>query len=321
MRLSLMAWVRGGERTLDDYVEQLRRAVDNGFSMVWTPQVPWGADLIALMGAALREVTEVTVGTAVVPIQSRLPMVLAQQALTLNAIGAGRFKLGIGLTHQGISEGMWGIPWDRPVRRMNDYLDGLLPLLNGQRADVDGEITTTHGQLQMKRVVAPPVYLAALGPQLLRIAGRRTAGTITWMTGPRTLAGHIVPSIRAAADEMGRSAEVIAGLSLCISDQPAAVREFAAVRMAGYGDPVLRATYGEVTSYRAMLDREGLADPVDVALIGNEAEVVERMDEIAATGVDELAASILAPSPDDAARTMEFLGRYSQRHRSPPLRH
>ena len=128
-------------------------------------------------------------------------MVLAQQALTLSLISGGRLKLGIGLTHALVTEEMWDIPWDRPVRRLNEYLDGLLPLLAGEEAKATGQITLPAGTVAVPGTPAPPVYVAALGPQLLRVAGRRTAGTVTWMTGPQTLADHVVPSIRAAAQQ------------------------------------------------------------------------------------------------------------------------
>src|SRR5215218_4861453 len=200
-------------------------------------------------------------------------MVLAQAALTLNLIAGGRFTLGIGLTHEIISNGMWGIPWDRPVRRLSEYLDGLLPLLTGERVDAPGQTVTTRGQIRVPGAAAPPVYVAALGPQLLRIAGRRTAGTITWMTGPRTLAALTVPTLTTAAADAGRQAEVVAALPVCVTDDVAKARELAAKAYA---------PYGTVPSYQAMLQRERVAAPEDVALIGDENTVRARLDEIRA---------------------------------------
>ncbi len=80
----------------------------------------------------MREVDTIEVGSAVLPIQNQHPMQLAQRALTLNTIAGGRFILGLGMTHQVVTEGMWGIPYDKPVRRMREYLDGLQPLLAGE---------------------------------------------------------------------------------------------------------------------------------------------------------------------------------------------
>jgi F420-dependent oxidoreductase-like protein len=300
MRLGLFAYMSDsqGSSPIDAYVQEVRAARDEGFTSVWSPQLPWEQDLVVTLAVALREVDGVTLGSAVIPIQSRLPMVMAQQALTLSLLSGGRFRLGIGLTHAVVSESMWGIPWDRPVRRLNEFLDGLLPLLDGEPANAVGQLTTTRGALRIARAPAPPVYVAALGPQLLKVAGRRTAGTVTWMVGPKTLASHIVPTLRAAASEAGRQAEVVAGFPVCVTDDVAGTRAYIAETMH---------VYGTVPSYRAMLDREGVDGPADLALIGNENAVAEQIEAIAAIGIDEFGAAILQRDPQDVARTRAFL--------------
>ena len=193
-----------------------------------------------------------------------------------------------------------GDPLNRHVRRVNEYLDGLLPLLRGEQVRAAGELVTTRGGLQIQGAPQPPVYVAALGPQLLRVTGRRAAGTITWMTGPRTLASHVVPTLRAAAEETGRTAEVVAGVPVCVTED----RERAYGLMAD-----ALAAYGSQPSYRAMLDREGFDGPADAGLIGNEDEVQSKLDELAEIGVDELAAYVIAPAAEDAARTRALLAR------------
>jgi 5,10-methylenetetrahydromethanopterin reductase len=300
MRISLFSFLGGGRdrSPVDAYVEHLRAARDDGFTTVWTSQLPWEPDLLTTLAVALREVDGVTVGTAVQPIQLRHPMAMAQQALTLSLLSGGRLKLGLGLAHEVVSDGMWGVPWDRPLRRMGEYLDGLLPLLAGEPADATGEITSTRGRLRISGAPTPPVYVAALGPQMLRLAGRRTAGTVTWMAGPRTLADHVVPTLRGAAQEAGRTVEVVAGLPVCVTDDEAAAREAAARTFA---------MYGKLPSYRAMLDREGVAGPGDLALVGDEAAVAARFDEIRAAGVDELSAVPFGRGEEDRERTRAFL--------------
>lgn len=302
MRISLFTFLGDsrGASPVDAYVRDLRAARDQGFDTVWTVQLPWEHDVLTTLAVALREVDGITVGTGVQPIQMRHPMALAQAALTLNLIANGRFVLGIGLTHQIICDGMWGIPWDRPARRLNEYLDGLLPLLDGEEADAPGQTVTTRGRVGVPGAVAPPVYVAALGPQMLRIAGRRTAGTITWLTGPRTLADHVVPTLRATAQEANREAEVVAALPVCVTDDVAKAREFAVEAYA---------LYGGLPSYRAMLDREGVEGPADVALIGDEDAVAARVEEIRAAGVAEFGAHVFGPGDEDRSRTRAFLRR------------
>jgi 5,10-methylenetetrahydromethanopterin reductase len=278
MRISVFGFLGdGGDHSpVDRYVEQLRRVRDEGFTRLWTAQLPHEPDLLTTMAVAVREVDGIEVATGVLPIQVQHPMALAQRALTVSLISGGRLVLGLGMSHKVVVENVWGIPWERPVRRMSEFLDGLLPLLAGDAADATGEFTSTRGRLQIPGAPTPPVYLAALGPQMLRLAGRRAAGTVTWMTGPRTLAEHVGPTLREAAGS--RDVEVIAALPIGVTDDPAAARAQAATDYA---------VYGKLPSYRAMLDREGWAGPEDAALIGTEPEVAARIDEMRAAGVDE----------------------------------
>ncbi len=230
MRISLMIFIPdppAGQSVVDAYVAALSAAQAEGFTDVWSPQLPWNPDVLTTLAFALSKVENLVVATGVVPIQTRHPITLAQQALTVSLISGGRLRFGIGLTHPVISEGMYGVPWERNVRRLNEYLDGLLPLLAGEQANASGALTSSRVALQMSGAPTPPVYVAALGPQVLRITARRTAGTFTWMAGPRTLAEDIVPVMRSTAAEYHREAEVVAGFPACVTDDPEAVTTFA----------------------------------------------------------------------------------------------
>jgi 5,10-methylenetetrahydromethanopterin reductase len=292
-----------GTSPVDDYIAQLQRAKDMGFDTVWTPQLWSEPDLLTLLALALDKVDGITVGTGVIPIQFRHPAVLAQQALTVNLISGGRLKLGVGMTHPMVSEGMYGIPWDRNVRRLNEYLDGLLPLLHGDEAKATGEITTTRLAMNIPGA-PPPVYVAALGPQVLKVTGRRTAGTMTWMTGPSTLANHVIPTLAGVAEPGGPRAEVVAGFPVCVTDAPDDARAHAAE---------IFEIYGLQPSYRAMLDREGYSGPGDVAIVGDEDEVRGKIDAIAALGVEEFCGYVFARSVEDDERTRQFLAGLARR--------
>jgi len=290
-----------GGSPVDATIKSLAQLRDEGFRRVWMAQLPYDPDLLTILAVALHEVDTIEVGSGVVPIQVQHPTSLAQRALTLNAIAGGRFSLGVGMSHKMVTEQMWGISYEKPLRRMREYLDGLLPLLAGQAADAEGETVTTRGSLQIPGAPTPDVYIAALGPQMLRLAGRRTAGTLTWMTGPKTLAEHVSPTLREAAAEAGRSqtsVRVAASLPVAVTDDIDAARARAAQEFA---------IYGQLPSYRAMLDREGYAGPEDAAIIGDEKTVSDRLEEVAASGVDEFAAVTFDPSPEGRARTRALL--------------
>lgn len=290
-----------GPAPVDAFIQNLADLRDEGFRRVWLAQLPYDVDLPIVLALALREVDSLEVGSGVIPIQVQHPMQLAQRALTLSLISGGRFSLGVGMSHRPVVEGVWGVSWDKPVRQMREYLDGLQPLLAGKAANASGEFWTTRGSLQIPGAPAPDVYIAALGPQMLRLAGRRTAGTLTWMTGPKTLAEHVVPTLRGAAAEAGRAesdVRVAASLPVCVTDDVAGARKQAAEQFA---------VYGTLPSYRAMLDREGYAGPEDAAIIGDEQTVSDRLDELSAVGVDEFTASVFDASPEVRARTRALL--------------
>jgi 5,10-methylenetetrahydromethanopterin reductase len=146
MRISLITNLNN-ESPVEACVRDMAQARDEGFARLWLTQMPFDADLLTVLAAALREVPDIEVASGVLPIQNQHPSLLAQRALTLNIIGGGRFTLGIGVTHRAVTEGMWGISWDRSVKRLSEYLDGLLPLLAGDPADAAGELVTTRGAL------------------------------------------------------------------------------------------------------------------------------------------------------------------------------
>ncbi|MDG4663071.1 TIGR03564 family F420-dependent LLM class oxidoreductase [Mycobacterium sp. 236(2023)] len=303
MQISMFGQITGfgAANPIDATIAYLAQLRDEGFGRVWISQLPYEPDLLTILAVALHEVDTIEVASGVVPIQNQHPMQMAQRALTVSLASRGRFILGLGMTHAAVTEGMWGIPWDKPVRRLNEYLDGLLPLLAGEPADASGETVTTRGALVIPGAPRPDVYIAALGPQLLRLAGRRTQGTCTWMTGPATLRDHVSPTLRQAAADAGRPADavrVVASLPIAVTDDVDAARKQAAEQFS---------VYGTLPSYRAMLDREGYAGPEDAAIIGDEATVRDRLADLGAAGVDEYVGAVFDTVPEGRDRTRALL--------------
>ncbi|WP_026917559.1 TIGR03564 family F420-dependent LLM class oxidoreductase [Gordonia shandongensis] len=301
MDVSLVWTINARTASIDRAVASLAEIRDEGFGRVWCTQMPNEPDALTMLTVAGREVPDIEFGTSVLPMQAQHPMLLAQRALTTSAILGGRLHLGLGLSHQVVTEGMWGISYGRPVRRTEEFLDGLLPLLAGEKVSTAGEILTTRGELTMADIAAPPVYLAALGPKMLGVAGRRTAGTVTWMTGRATLRDHIVPSLRRAAVDAGRAesdVRTVAMLPVSVTDDAAGARAAAAETFA---------MYNGLPSYRAMLDREGADGPADTAFIGDEHRVAEQITELGTFGVDEFVGILFDRDPEARRRTRALL--------------
>ena len=286
------------EGTIDQVVDEVRGAEAGGFSSYWASQI-FGHDALTVLAVAGREVPRIELGTSVVPTFPRHPMALAQQALTVNAACSGRLCLGIGLSHQVVIEAMMGLAFDKPVRHLRDYLSVLMPLLHDQNVSYDGDAYRAHAALTVNGATAPAVVVAALGPQLLAVAGRLADGTLTWCVGPDTLRELTVPTITAAAAAAGRPApRIIAALPVAVTADPAAAHERAATMFA---------IYGQLPSYRAMLDREGVAGPADLAILGSEQQVVDGVAALADVGVTDFAAAEIGATADEREATRAAL--------------
>jgi F420-dependent oxidoreductase-like protein len=298
MRIGIFLDGGAGPDPITDLVTRTRRAAADGFPSVWIPHI-FGLDALITLAIMGREVPGIEVGSAVIPTYPRHPLLMAQQALTTQAATGGRLALGIGLSHQVVIEGMLGYSFDKPARHMREYLEVLLPALRQESVNVDGETVKAHATIAIPGASPCPVLLAALAPRMLRLAGGMADGTITWMTGVRTLAEHIVPSITAAAIEAGKPPpRVVVGLPVCVTDDVEAAKRRAA---RGF------ALYGQLPSYRAMLDREGAEGPSDVIVAGDEASVRAQLHALAEAGATDFLASEFASGEDEKARTRALL--------------
>jgi F420-dependent oxidoreductase-like protein len=286
-----------GPATLEEIAGQVQTAADAGFSTVWSAQA-FGWDALTALAVVGGRVPGIGLGSAVVPVPQRHPLVLASQALSVQAAVGDRLTLGIGAGIAMMVRDMFGLPGDRPVPRMREYLSVLGPLLCGENVTYQGETLTAVGAVSVPGAKPPPVLVAALGSSMLRLAGELADGTVTWMTGPKTLADHIVPSITKAAQSAGRPApQVVAGLAVCVTNSEAAVRERIAEQFA---------LAGQVPEYRAVLEREGAAGPQDVVIVGDEEAVARPVARLAAAGVTEFFASPFG-NADEQERTIGVL--------------
>ncbi|MGN6811124.1 MAG: TIGR03564 family F420-dependent LLM class oxidoreductase [Thermomicrobiales bacterium] len=300
MRLGIM--LLGGGPSVSELLARIERAEEQGFQSIWLPNVR-GADALTVLALAGGRTSRIELGTFVVPTYPRHPAALAQQALTTQVATGGRLVLGIGLSHRVTMADALGFDFDHPIRHMRDYLRTLGPLMTGEPVRYSGpEIRINGYQITVPGATPPPVLVAALGPQMLRLTGTLADGTAIWMGGARYLSEHAVPIITAAAREAGRSApRIVAGLPLCVTAN-AAARDFANQTYA---------RYGQLPSYRAVLDKNDAALPADAALIGTAAEVRAGLDALASAGATDFAASVFAPPGEDTAATFALLREYA----------
>ncbi|WP_077088214.1 TIGR03564 family F420-dependent LLM class oxidoreductase [Mycobacterium rhizamassiliense] len=283
-------------------------AEDHGFASFWFPQVPGYLDAMSVLALIGQRTKHIELGTAIVPIQTRHPIAMAQQALTTGAACAGRFTLGLGPSHHWIIEDQLGLSYDRPAHQVRDYLQVLGPALRAPGpVEVENDTYRVRSPLDVTDTGPPQVLLAALGPAMLRLAGEHTQGTILWMADERAVAEHVVPRITAAAQAAGRgSPRVVAGVpvALCAAGEVDRAR--------AHANQVLG--HAELSpNYLKLLERGDATDVGDTMAAGDEAAILARLGRYRDAGVTDLAARVIALGDSAAARsesrcrTEEFL--------------
>ncbi len=295
MRIGVML---GGGRGLEALLRGARDLDARGFSTLWLAGV-FGLDAVTTAALVGRATGRIEVGTAVVPTYPRHPTALAQQALTASAACAGRFALGVGLSHPVVVERQLGLSYARRAAHMREYLAVLGPLLAGEPARFRGEEFRVDLALAVPDAPPVPVLVAALGEWMLDLAGRRAAGTVLWMAGPRTIETFVAPRLRAAAREAGRpEPRIVAGVHVVLTSDP----ETATARLARS-----MTRYTRLPSYAAAFAREGVDRPTDLALVGDERTLDAGLARLRDVGVSDLEAVVLPDADGGDVRTLAYL--------------
>ena len=207
----------------DTAVELARAAKDRGYEEIWMAEVS-GGDSYALAGAVAQGLPGIRIGTAVVPAQTRTPMMHAMAAMTLSQLTNGNFILGIGLSSPNIVRDWAGQPYDKPLTRMREHVEVLRQMLSGQKTTYEGRTLSAKGfRLGGVTVGEVPIYLGALNKGMLRLTGALADGICLNMV-PESALPQVLGEVRAGAEEAGRdpgAIEVVARLHVVMADDPA----------------------------------------------------------------------------------------------------
>jgi alkanesulfonate monooxygenase SsuD/methylene tetrahydromethanopterin reductase-like flavin-dependent oxidoreductase (luciferase family) len=238
-------------RELASTVELARRAEDLGYESVWVTHGS-GRDsflVLAAYGAATRRLA---LGNGVVPIYPRHPAMMAQAALTLSELTGGRFRLGIGVSHRPMIEGMLGLTLTQPLGVMREYVSVLRGAL-GAGASFDGKHFRVTWSLQLpERPPAPPIYLATLSTRMCELAGEIADGAILWLCSPEYAKTVAIPAIERGRRRAGKSLDgfdIVAAVPLAVTDDAAQAR-------GAFRQELTR--YLALPFYRAMLEASGV---------------------------------------------------------------
>ncbi|MGP4090655.1 LLM class F420-dependent oxidoreductase [Streptomyces sp. KR55] len=291
------------QNRIDTTVQLAREAHEAGLRSAWFGQT-FSYDSPSLAAIIGREVPGLHVGTAAIPIFGRHPLLLSSQAQTAQAATGGRYHLGLALGTKQLTEAGFGIPYERPIRLLREFLTALRQLVETGSADFHGELLTATTPLPATVPGAEPpvpILVAAMGPQALRVAGELADGILPYLAGPRALAEHIVPAVTAAAEAAGRPApRIVAFVPGVVTTDAEAVRETATEALA---------FYERFPSYQRVIGLSGGTRAADLAVIGDEEAVAAEVRRYREAGATEVVFTTTdLGSEADRRRTWKLLG-------------
>jgi F420-dependent oxidoreductase-like protein len=304
VRIGIFIGEASGDRTsVEDLLANAREAEQRGFTTGWVPHIPWSLDAMTAVTLAATVTSRLELATAVLPTFPRHPLALGQEALSVQAVAGGRFTLGIGPSHPVVIENMYGLSYDNPAARTAEYVEVLQACFaRTGRVQYSGNHYQVNAMLEVPAGADVPLLIAALGPKMLELTGRLADGTVTYWADERAIGEHVVPRITASAAEAGRAApRVVAGLPVAVVTDVEKARDRAAR---------LFSAYETIPTYQRILSRGAASSPVDVAIVGTEAQVRERLQRFEDAGATDLCASVLGLDDDrDASRraTLDLL--------------
>ena len=306
---------RGRYRTKVERLQaDARWAEEAGLATVWIPQIPDEFDALTAAALVGTETSRIEIGTAVVPVQPRHPIALAQQALSVQAVCEGRLVLGLGVSHHWIIDEMLGLAYEHPLQTMRAYLDVLELAFRGPGAvDVENELFRVHNPLDITDVAPTPILIAALGPRMLQLCSERTQGTILWMADERAIGTHVVPSLARAAESAGNPMpRVVAGIPVCLCgdhEVEAAVERTNRLLAEAEVSP----------NYQKLLEHGDASSVGDILAAGSEAAIERRLRAFADAGVSDISVRVvpIGSGRDEliasSRRTRDFLASLATR--------
>jgi F420-dependent oxidoreductase-like protein len=282
---------------VDDVVAQAGRASDLGVRQVWLSQNN-DHDAIALSAVVGAAVPGLGVGTSVVPINPRHPLIVASLAQTAQAASHGNFSLGLGLGSHQPERQAFGMTWPNSMARLREHLTVLRSIFDTGEVDFCGSELSAQPvwPVRVAGGTPIPVYVAAMGPKALQVTGELADGTMPYLAGPRTIAEFIEPAIAKSAVDAGRpKPRIIAQVPALVSDDVAAAKSYAAKQLS---------FFETIPSYQKVIAREGVAGAADLAAVGSAESVRRQLQAYLDAGATDLVLSGLAWTDATAAEEL-----------------
>jgi len=280
-------------------ISRIRKAEQTGIQQVWMTQSVGMLDTLTLFAAVATQTTRVRLGTSIVPVYPRHPLVMALQAATINDLAPGRLRLGVGTSHRHIMENIYGLPMPSPLAYLREYVEVMRQGLEGGRIDHQGRFFKVAASIP--RPAQIPLLISALGEKAFHLAGEIAGGAISWVCPVPYLLDRALPALRAGAEALLRPAPpLVAHIPVAMSTDEAAVQAAAMQRISYYTRAPFYAHMFASAGFPVSGDGTGVDTLVKALVVaGNQAQVEKRLRELLASGLDELLL-MLIPVADEA---------------------
>ena len=289
-------------KTLVDIIVEAEQV---GVEQIWVGGPPWKLETLTALAAAAARTTHLKLGTSVLQAFSRHPVLMAQQALSFDALTPGRLRLGIGTSIQEMGKSIYGVEIDRPLAYLREYIQVLRPLLQQGEIHHQGRYFTTDVSLSASPQI--PILISALGPVAFRLAGEIADGAIPAYCPIPYLLDTALPAMRAGAAAAGRPRPpIIAHVQIALTEDRATALQIARQKLA---------FVAKVPFDRNMLigagfsqqELDAVSDRFVESLIvfGDDSKIQERLQELLGMGLDELVVG-LNPISDATQETLRL---------------
>jgi F420-dependent oxidoreductase-like protein len=252
--VSVGAFISVG-KSLDRTIERLRRAEAQGYEAAYVTHLA-ARDSVTVLAAYAVATERIRIGTGVMPIYSRTPVATAQAIATVDELSGGRAVLGLGASHKPVVEGWFGQPLEKPVSDMREYVGIVRAILRGEDPPQGERFRSSFHFMGYSPRPDLPIYVGALSPRMLRLAGELGDGVTLWLCNPDYVRDVVVPEVTKGRERAGKSLDgfdIVAAVPTAVTDEP----ETARARLRGDLIP-----YFSLPFYRAMLERSGFGDDI-----------------------------------------------------------
>ena len=287
-------------------ISRIREAEQAGVRQVWMTQSAGMLDTLTLFAAAAVQTTQIRLGTSIVPIYPRHPLVMAQQAATIEALAPERLRLGVGTSHRHVMETMYGLSMLSPLAYLHEYVAVMREVLWDGRADYSGTFFKVAASIPEPRKI--PLLISALGEKAFHLAGEISDGAISWVCPVPYLLDTALPALRAGAEAQHRPVPpLVAHIPVAMSTDEAAVQKATTSRISFYTKAPFYKHMFAAAGFPVEDDGTGVPALMKALVVaGTPAQVEQRLRELLTSGLDELLL-MLVPVANEAREREQLI--------------